>query len=187
MNYRNCILDPSQNISWPDNYGCEGNPQKVIICRGNCKGLLVPDLTTPNGEMTKNDVIDNIPVIDRFGDENGFFFSLLGNPWIERSLPYFQNNNKNCKEIFNNDYVKNSNYHKYEILKPFVAFTCTVAPAFGASGGGQQFWTTLSIEQLLSGGFIKRVNNEPYPRYNNFNSSLNLKILKSYQKYLKSI
>ncbi len=81
-------------------------------------------------------------VLDRYGGTGGEY---LGNPddsYDKRSLPYKDD-----------DKAKNS-YHKYQVVRPIPAVEGTIAPYFGEKGGGTQYYTSMTVEELLEQGYI---------------------------------
>lgn len=50
-----------------------------------------------------------------------------------------------------------SNYHQYEVVKPFQVEESTITPAFRQPGGGTQYRSNVSIEKLLKHGIIKEI------------------------------
>ena len=53
--------------------------------------------------------------------------------------------------------IINFKFWKYEVLKPFVVESSTIAPAFGQLGGGIQYHTYSKVSTLISEGFIKEI------------------------------
>jgi len=77
--------------------------------------------------------------VDRFGNEEGTYFSPEGTPIENRSLHP----------------LSNRNHNSYEIMKPFNVQSSTVAPYYGQPGGGIQYRSNTSILDLLKGGYIR--------------------------------
>ena len=154
---KKCLLLNPEKIDWPKNHGCLHKSEEV---------LLSPlKLTKYHYKFSKKLNPRNLKIvwpglIDRFGPTKGFFFGNAGNTWLERSLPWF-NNDKSCKKEYSH-YLENIEYHQYEILKPFYVHTCSILHSFGAIGGGTQYWCTKSVKYLLTRGFIKEVVDEYY-------------------------
>jgi hypothetical protein len=48
-------------------------------------------------------------------------------------------------------------YHQYEVLHKIPAWAGPAAPALGKTGGATQYYTNLSIKQLLDRGFLREV------------------------------
>jgi hypothetical protein len=149
MEYNKCIR--KQNVVWPPNRGCSSTEENI---------LLVP----LNYKKTGREKVIFVDLIDRFGPETGYFFSDAGNTWTERSLPWFENKLK-CKSRYH-QFIRKTEYHQYKILKPFLVKMCKIAPAFGAKGGGIQYWSDKNIKFLLDNGFLKELNNHSYPNFN---------------------
>lgn len=80
--------------------------------------------------------------IDRYGQPGGRYFAPTGTPYEARALPYD---------------VSKMDYYQYEVLKPFAAAAGTTAAWFDQSGGGIQFRTTMSAQQLVADGYLKEV------------------------------
>ena len=130
---------------WPANNGCSNEEKDKLLYKGQH--------------------------IDRFGSNNGFFFGLPGQPYVNRSLPWFGNysstdkaENDKIRERFYKFYSeadKDKNpehdYHLYKVTKPFSVKSCTIAPAFGFPGGGKQYRSDINVETLKKTGFIKEV------------------------------
>jgi len=150
----NCKLINTSNIKWPENNGCNESTEEQV--------LIVP-FKFKKTKIKENIIFLNL--IDRFGPSTGFYFGDAGVTWKERSLPWFDNNN-NCKQNFNK-FIKTAEYNQYIILKPFIAYTCTIAPAFGGTGGAIQYRSERSIRELLKEGIIQKVNKNNY-NYPNF-------------------
>ncbi|WP_442945451.1 TNT domain-containing protein [Oceanirhabdus sp. W0125-5] len=80
--------------------------------------------------------------IDRYGFESGTFVSPEGISYGQRSLAP----GTDAKP-----------YHVYEIIKPVEGLSGKIAPWFDEVGGGIQHKLTMSIQELLDGGYIKEV------------------------------
>ncbi|MDQ0062456.1 glycohydrolase toxin TNT-related protein [Paenibacillus harenae] len=80
--------------------------------------------------------------IDRYGYESGTFVSPQGTPYNMRSLA---------------PGTENKPYNVYEVVKPLDAKGGKIAPWFDQPGGGTQYKLNQSIEQLIKGGYIRRV------------------------------
>ena len=94
-------------------------------------------------------------LIDRFGSENGTFFSPKGASFDGRALPY------GCTA---------RSYTTYEVLRPVLAWTGTAAPWFDEPGGATQFKTDASAAWLVADGTLRslpRSDSGPAPRRNN--------------------
>ncbi len=147
--------------SWPDNNGCvKGTEETTTLYPGNW--------------------------IDRFGDESGYFFGNVFDPYINRSVPYF--NEGDPDRHIDNDYENvigkdkcsnptnagiqkrffhyyktdgNGKYHIYKVIKEFKVNKCKIAPAFGFPGGGTQYSavdTSYNVQKLLDEKFIEEVD-----------------------------
>lgn len=80
-------------------------------------------------------------IIDRYGPpENGFFTAPAGTPFEQRALP----NSSTA-----------SPYYQYEVLRPLPVQSGPAAPAFNQPGGGIQYMTTQSIEDLIASGHLR--------------------------------
>jgi len=144
------------SCDWPSNYGCCGKEIHVTLHKGQ--------------------------YIDRFGNENGFFLGIAGEPYIYRSLPWFGNyiendivNNNNIKKKFYQFYSElNTNnpehdYHLYKVIKPLYVKSCKIGPAFGFPGGGTQYRSHININELIQQGFIKEVPWSDSPLFDDTN------------------
>lgn len=80
--------------------------------------------------------------IDRYGRPAGSFASPEGTLYTERALPPGSSAGP---------------YYVYEVLKPFVVKGGPAAPWFGELGGGTQYETFLSFEDLERLGYVKKV------------------------------
>ncbi len=94
-------------LEWPPNEGCAGPEQHETLAPGTG--------------------------IDRYGSENGSYFSSPGTSYAARSLPY------NAARI---------GYTVYVVLKPLQVDACRIAPWFDEPGGGMQFKTSETAAQL---------------------------------------
>jgi hypothetical protein len=160
------LITDHEKINWPKNNGCDSSGErKVLIVPRNYKGI-------------KGNNIIFLHLIDRFGPPTGKFFGDAGVTWKERSLPWFQNNTS-CEEKFDK-FIKSTEYNQYIVLKPFDAYTCTIAPAFGVEGGAQQYRTDMTVQELVSGGFIEKADKNDYipPKFK-FGKKITRKIHKS--------
>jgi hypothetical protein len=92
------------------------------------------------GGYSTDQTLEPGEVIDRYGNENGRFFSPEGTPLEARSLPPGQ-----------------GPYNSYEVLKSFSVKGGIAAPAFGESGLGVQYMSSQSVSELIDAGFIKPV------------------------------
>lgn len=127
-------------FQWPNNNGCDDSEQNHTLRTGD--------------------------LIDRFGDDNGYYFGNAGDYFIYRSLPNFgefdetdKEKMKNMKKEYENYYddPKNFNlYNQYKVIKDFDVSMCKIAPAFGYPGGGHQYRTFYSINNLIKNGKIKK-------------------------------
>lgn len=66
----------------------------------------------------------------------------VGTPDWQRALPYG---------------TDTSNYHIYEVVKPFEVESSIAAPWFDQPGGGNQYRTPVQIHTLLDRGILKEV------------------------------
>jgi len=144
------------SCDWPSNYGCSGKEIDVTLHKGQ--------------------------YIDRFGNENGFFLGIAGEPYIYRSLPWFGNyipndivNNNNIKKKFYQFYSEpninnpDHDYHLYKVIKPLYVKSCKIGPAFGFPGGGTQYRSDININELIQQGFIKEVPWSDSPLFDDTN------------------
>lgn len=101
--------------------------------------------------------------LDRFGSEMGTFLSPLGAPYIERSLPPSNLNT----------FVKSHpfNYFVYEVLQPLVVQEGPVAAFYEQPGGGSQYVAPASVADLISGGFLTRLNKKLYDDPDDFSDN----------------
>ncbi|KAJ5573533.1 uncharacterized protein N7459_007960 [Penicillium hispanicum] len=98
--------------------------------------------------------------LDRFGSEYGSFLAPLGAPYIERSLP------PSNLDTYDGDYP--FNYYVYEVTKSFVVGLGPIAPWFEQPGMGTQFLAYSSVQELLKGGFLRRLTPEGYDEPDEF-------------------
>lgn len=142
-----------QQHQWPPRSGCADTEEVITLYQGT--------------------------FIDRFGSNKGNYFGIPGEPYVNRSLPWFgsgeykiNNTINNCSNPINRE-IKNKynsfysdpdtstnpeyDYHMYKVNKPFYALKCTIAPAFGFPGGGTQYKTNQNIQFLIDNGFIEEV------------------------------
>ena len=101
------------NIRWPANDGCVEPPKHERLVPGT--------------------------LIDRFGSENGTFFSPKGEKFGARSVPYV------CRKM---------EYRIYRVIRPLDVETCTIAPWFGEIGGGLQNKTEKPARALVADGTL---------------------------------
>ncbi|NTV96699.1 MAG: glycohydrolase toxin TNT-related protein, partial [Thiobacillus sp.] len=82
--------------------------------------------------------------LDRFGSDKGTFFAPAGTPLAERAMAP--------------DTVgKNLTLTKYEVLKPLPVAAGEIAPWFDQPGGGTQYKASLSAEELVKQGYLKKI------------------------------
>jgi len=87
-----------------------------------------------------------IKLIDRYGGTKGRYFSPEGTPFEERALP--------------STTLEENNYHTYKILKSFSARMGIIAGWFDQPGGGIQYLTEKTAQELLDKNCIKEVFKE---------------------------
>jgi RHS repeat-associated protein len=78
-------------------------------------------------------------LLDRFGLGTGTFASPVGTPFEMRSLP---------------QEALNAPYNIYQVLQPFNVNAGLTAPAFGQLGFGMQYQLPMSINELISQGYL---------------------------------
>ena len=133
-------------FQWPNNNGCD------------------------DSEPEKNHPLNPGDLIDRFGDDNGYYFGNAGDYFIYRSLPYFgefdetdKEKMKNMKKEYENYYKYNKKlYNQYRVLKNFDVSMCKIAGAYGYSGDAVQYRTPQTAKELLENGFIERMPKSSY-------------------------
>ena len=81
-------------------------------------------------------------IIDRYGQPGGHYLAPAGTPFEARALPY--------------DPAK-LDYYRYEVLKPLPVKAGTAAPWFDQPGGGVQYVTAISVQQLIDQGYLREV------------------------------
>jgi hypothetical protein len=112
-------IDAQAQIKWPPDNGCAASPKSE---------------TLPVGTL-----------IDRFGSENGSFFSPKGEPYDDRSVPYV------CSKMA---------YTVYRVDKPLQVKGCKAAPWFDEPGGAEQFQTAEPASKLRASGAIEVVTGD---------------------------
>ncbi|MEV6229976.1 TNT domain-containing protein [Saccharopolyspora shandongensis] len=96
---------------------------------------------------------DMVPgqVLDRFGSNNGRFFSPFGVPYAQRALPPSNLDTLEPRYPFD--------YHVFKVLKPFTVEAGIASPWFGQPGGGMQYRSpSMNAGQLIDGGFLQPLN-----------------------------
>lgn len=91
-----------------------------------------------NGEY-KIETLQKGKIIDRYGENDGRFFSPVGTDYESRALPPF---------------MEVKPYKRYEIVVPFEVKSGTIAPWFDQPGGGTQYLTEYTVDELLKFGYI---------------------------------
>jgi hypothetical protein len=81
--------------------------------------------------------------IDRFGSDFGRFAAPEGTPFIQRSLPSSS---------------ASAPYSVFQVAKPFEVQAGQAAPWFGMPGLGVQYQLPSTVNELINGGFLLRVN-----------------------------
>src|SRR5262245_50477274 len=79
-------------------------------------------------------------VIDRFGHPGGRFLAPAGASYMGRSVPY--------------DRFKMP-YYRYVVVRPLRVLAGPSAPWFDQPGGGAQYKTAKSVQQLIDAGVLK--------------------------------
>jgi hypothetical protein len=87
-------------------------------------------------------------LLDRFGGENGRFFSPKGAAFGARSLPTV------CSEL---------RYTGYRVAAPLPVWIGRAAPWFGEPGGATQVQTDATVAQLIADGTLVRLPTQPAP------------------------
>ncbi|MGL4589916.1 MAG: glycohydrolase toxin TNT-related protein, partial [Mycoplasmatales bacterium] len=80
--------------------------------------------------------------IDRYGDASGRYTSPLGTQYGQRSLAPGSNK---------------KGYHRYKVIEPFEVNGAKVAPWFDEPGGGIQYMSKQTINELVHSGKIKEI------------------------------
>ena len=81
--------------------------------------------------------------IDRFGSDFGRFAAPEGTPFIQRSLPSSS---------------ASAPYSTFQVVRPFEVQAGQAAPWFGMPGQGVQYQLPSTVNQLISDGYLLRVN-----------------------------
>ncbi len=113
-------ISPDGQIKWPPNDGFAGPP--------------VPEMLPPG------------TLLDRFGDENGTFFSPRGARYGWRALPYL------CEQ---------QDYTIYRVLLPLPVWVGKAAPWFNEPGGATQFHTDAPAASMRQDGEIAVIIHHP--------------------------
>ena len=103
-------------VRWPPRNGCADEPVTEMLAVGT--------------------------LLDRFGKQDGAFFSPRGVGFRARSMPYV------CSQL---------DYSIYRVEKPLPVDTCRAAPWFGEPGGGLTHKSTESAAQLIERGYLSTV------------------------------
>lgn len=100
----------------------------------------------PDGFASPEDrapiVLEPGAVVDQFGPGFSRLVYPAGTPFTERSLPP--------------DYL-DAGYHKYRVAAQLPVWAGPIAPAFGQSGGGTQYFMLEATIDLLHRGFLQEV------------------------------
>ncbi len=91
---------------------------------------------------SKDEILQPGTKIDRYGGDNGNYFSPAGTPYEGRGLP---------PDSLTKD------YSQFEVMRQLPTDSGRIAPAFGQPGGGTQFITDRSVNDLLKSGHIRRL------------------------------
>ena len=113
--------------------------------QNNSAHAIVPYYPANNGAVKGTEKMKHLmpgDIVDRFGQENGKYLAPINTAAEKRALPYD---------------TDLSDYHQYEVLKPFQVEESVIAPAFGQPGGGIQYRSNVSIQKLLKRGIIKEI------------------------------
>lgn len=109
-------IDDNAQIKWPPNDGCAAAPVSETLAVGT--------------------------LIDRFGSENGSFFSPKGESFAARAMPYV------CSKMV---------YTMYRVTRLLHVAACKAAPWFDEPGGAMQFQTDDPAFKLRESGAIEVV------------------------------
>lgn len=93
-------------------------------------------------ETPKTQILDKNMILDRYGSDDGYYLAPEGTPFSARSLP---------------DYYKKLELNTYQVIKPFPVSSGTSAPYFFQSGGGIQYKTPYTMNQLIKLGYLKKL------------------------------
>ncbi len=96
----------------------------------------------PNDGFAGPRATQTLPVgsrIDRFGHPGGKYLSPEGTPFTQRALA--------PKSL-------NDPYYAYRVAKPLEVQSGKIAPAFDQPGGGTQYNTAKSVQQLINEGYL---------------------------------
>lgn len=113
--------------------------------KGGTGTEIVPYYPPNNGAIKGTEkliYLEKGQIIDRYGKTSGKYFAPAGTPIEMRALPYG---------------TDLSNYHQYEVIKPFEVESSIIAPAFDNIGLGTQYRSSVSVETLLKHGIIREV------------------------------
>jgi len=83
-------------------------------------------------------------LLDRYGLGTGTFAAPAGTPFEMRSLPLE---------------ALQSPYNVYQVVQPFSANAGLTAPAFGQLGQGIQYQLPMSVDELVSQGYLQVIGN----------------------------
>ena len=105
------------------------------IYRDDAGRPIFPPNGGAKGEWSPTTLNPGDTLIDRYGNEDGFFLAPEGTPFEKRALP--------------SEY-RNEEYHKYEVKKAFVVDESIVLAWFEQPGEGKQYKTRTRIKTLLN-------------------------------------
>ncbi|KAJ5960602.1 uncharacterized protein N7479_007752 [Penicillium vulpinum] len=121
-------------------------------------------ITSKNESILGNFTLQVGQKLDRFGSEYGTFLAPLGAPYIERSLP--------PSNLFApSDSSFPYNYHVYEVVKEFDVLLGPIAPWFEQPGFGSQILAQSRVMDLVTGGFLKRLELQDYDEADEYSAS----------------
>lgn len=145
-------------------------------------------------------------VLDRFGSPTGGFLGIPDDSYVSRSIPYINNEtsyNSFIKTDRQNRVIETNNeyhnspvkYHKYRVIKEFMAYVCIASPltsenvsdkCFYRPGGAIQFAlfknsptglgldysSTVSVQSLIEKKYLQEIN--PYSEIQKYPNWINV-------------
>lgn len=148
-NWRRNLQDPNFYIGMIGAVGgglAAGGGVRVAGVAGKVAETAIITYYPPNSGFLGSTTKELLPVglrIDRYGGSSvSRLFSPVGTPATQRSLP---------------PGVASLPLRTFEVVRPIAVQRGTVAPWFGEIGFGKQFYSPMTLDELLSSGYLKEI------------------------------
>ncbi|KAL4907773.1 hypothetical protein BDW74DRAFT_175555 [Aspergillus multicolor] len=122
-------------------------------CANGAKQYIYPTSDGFDGQA-KPVIVKVNTILDRFGHPNGSYLSPRGDPYSRRAAP--------PGNLQTRPNAAPLSYYAYVVKKDFPAYTGKVAPWFGQSGGGTQYFVPGNISLLRDAGYLQKACSQTF-------------------------